>query len=158
MAKQIRSKEIVASILDEDPNDLAYYNDLLESKNKKLHQENKKQQQQQSQQQSADKTADIEKLMKENEYFKKRNEQIFQELTGLEKENKLLEKGLRELQHEIGTLGSIGHGTSGGTIKGKGKETIIKCPTLDKLLNVILIIKAFILKFIYTQYVYTFLI
>jgi hypothetical protein len=128
MAKEIGSKESVASILDEI--NLDYYDDLIESKNKK-----------QKDQKDTKKDANgskietpEEKKAKENEQFlmKKRNEQLMQIMLEFENENKLLKKALGEINQQLNDLNK---NKLKGT-KSLKDQTIIKCPSLDKLLSV----------------------
>lgn len=118
MAKQIRSKEVVASILEDNTE----YYDLIESKPaNKI---------------KPDTTKNTEadaKILKENDLMKRRNEHLLQILLEFENENKLLEKGLVEIDDQIKKLNTSSLTSS----KRKSeKEAIIKCPSLEKLLNV----------------------
>jgi centrosomal protein CEP290 len=139
LAKQIRSKEIVAHILEEgeNPSDLSYLNDLVESKKN-----NGKTKDKQSEDSSQSKNVDSEKLLKENEFMKKRNEQIMQILLEFENENKYLEKGLREVHQQLTSINLNGNYTKGGKGRLNGDSFQIKCPTLDKLLNVIFLLNS----------------
>lgn len=120
LAKQIRSKEVVASILEDG---LEYYDDLIESKAG-----NKKETKPASNEHNTQ-IADP-KLMKDYELLKKRNENLLKIMLEFENQNKQLKKGLEEIQQQI-----VGLNTTRG--KGsKGRENIIKCPTLEKLLIV----------------------
>jgi hypothetical protein len=137
LAKQIGSKETVASILEDD---LDYYNDMLESKSKKkikddeLNDKNNKNNQ-----------VDAVKVNKDNELLKKRNEQLMQILLEFENENKLLEKGLIEIRDQLTDINNRNISKDPkksklSTLNKTSKESVIKCPSLDKLLNVIYLI------------------
>ncbi len=142
LAKQIRSRDVVASILEEDETDLKDYNDLIESKGGKPSAGSSKLSQLQNgkggakgSRENAAAAADPEKMAKEAEFMKKRNEQLMQILLEFENENKLLEKGLREIHGQLTTVNTASMKSSKG---GKNaKENVITCPTLDKLLAVI---------------------
>ena len=127
MAKEIGSKESVASILDEI--NLDYYDDLIESKNKKS-KDNKKDSK--IADNSVSDTPESKKT-RENENFlmKKRNEQLMQIMLDFENENKLMQKGLVEIQHHLSDINKNKLKSSKSA-----KEAIIKCPSLDKLLSV----------------------
>jgi hypothetical protein len=132
LAKQIGSKETVASILEDD---LDYYNDMLESKSKKkLNDES-------NDKYSKNNQLDATKVNKDNELLKKRNEQLMQILLEFENENKLLEKGLVEIKDqllEINNRNMIKDPKKSklSTLNKTSRESVIKCPSLDKLLNV----------------------
>ena len=129
MAKEIGSKESVASILDEI--NLDYYDDLIESKNKK--QKDPKDTKKDANGGPKIETPE-EKKAKENEQFlmKKRNEQLMQIMLEFENENKLLKKALGEINQQLNDLNK---NKLKGT-KSLKDQTIIKCPSLDKLLSV----------------------
>jgi hypothetical protein len=118
LALQIRSKEIVASILEDD----SVNYDFIESKQATA-----------NKQPNAKPTETVDpKSLKEIELMKKRNEHLLQILLEFENENKLLEKGLVEINEKIHKLNE-----TDVKKKNKSKETaIIKCPSLEKLLNV----------------------
>ncbi len=135
LAKQIRSREVVASILEEDEADLKDYNELIESKGGKPSANSKLNQLQNGKGPAPNPTLDPEKMAKEAEFMKKRNEQLMQILLEFENENKLLEKGLREIHGQLTTINTTNMKSSKG---GKNaRENVITCPTLDKLLVVI---------------------
>ena len=122
MAKQIGSKEAVASILDDN---LDYYDFLIEPKSDKKEKNN------------TEVKSNDPKVQKENEMMKKRNEQLMQIMLEFENENKLLQKGLSEIHDQLSEINSK---TDKNTKKSKNltklKDTILKCPSLDKLLIV----------------------
>jgi hypothetical protein len=122
MAKQIGSKEAVASILDDN---LDYYDFLIEPKSDKKEKNN------------TEVKLNDPKVLKENEMMKKRNEQLMQIMLEFENENKLLQKGLSEIHDQLSEINSK---TDKNTKKSKNltkfKDTILKCPSLDKLLIV----------------------
>ena len=122
MAKQIGSKEAVASILDDN---LDYYDFLIEPKSDKKEKNN------------TEVKSNDPKVLKENEMMKKRNEQLMQIMLEFENENKLLQKGLSEIHDQLSEINSK---TDKTTKKSKNltkfKDTILKCPSLDKLLIV----------------------
>lgn len=124
MAKQIRSKEVVAGILEEDGFD---YYDLVESKLEKSTTKGGAA--------AGKSTTEIDpKVVKENELMKRRNEHLLQILMEFENENKLLEKGLVEIDDQIKKLSAVSMKSSkGGRL---AKDNVIKCPSLEKLLNV----------------------
>jgi hypothetical protein len=131
MAKEIGSKESVASILDEI--NLDYYDDLIESKNKKPAGKDKKDAKQEDP--TKGETPEAKKA-RENEQFlmKKRNEQLMQIMLEFENENKLLKKALGEINQQLNDLNK---NKLKGT-KSLKDQTIIKCPSLEKLLSVII--------------------
>lgn len=119
LAKQIRSKEVVANILDDENYD---YSDMIESKlNNK-------------QAKPGEKQGEIDpKIIKENDLLKRRNEHLLEILLEFENENKLLEKGLVEVADQIKKINEANMKSSKG---GRyGKDNVIKCPALEKLLN-----------------------
>ncbi len=80
---------------------------------------------------------DTTKMTRDNELMKKRNEQLMQILLEFENENKLLEKGLLEIRDQLVELNNknLSGSKKMKSLKG-GRDNIIKCPSLDKLLNV----------------------
>lgn len=130
MAKQIRSKEVVSRILEDD-DDFDYY-DLIESK---IDRPNKKGAA------AGGKTpaggtgeATDPRVLKENELMKRRNEHLLQILMEFENENKLMEKGLLEIDEQIKKLNAANvKGSKGARYV---KDNVIKCPSLEKLLSV----------------------
>jgi predicted nucleic acid-binding Zn-ribbon protein len=122
----------VASILDDDLTDYDY---LLESKANKA-----------PTGRSAPVTdpakADLDsaKLEKDQEQMRKRNEQLMQLLLQFENENKLLEKGLGEVNDQIAEFNiknaAMESTKNGKMLSSKGKEFVIKSPSLEKLLTV----------------------
>ena len=119
LAKQIRSKEVVANILEDENYD---YSDMIESKlNNK-------------QAKPGEKQGEIDpKIIKENDLMKRRNEHLLEILLEFENENKMLEKGLVEIDDQIKKINEANMKSSKG---GRyGKDNVIKCPTLEKLLS-----------------------
>ncbi|CAF0743692.1 unnamed protein product [Brachionus calyciflorus] len=110
LAKQVRSTGVIASILDDE-----YETD-----------EPKKEPKQKDPKQSEEKNSLDPKMFKDLDNLKKRNEIQLQHLLELQKENEFLKRGLTEVNDEIRSIGMR---------KTKGKELVIKCPTLEKLLN-----------------------
>lgn len=133
MAKQIGSKEIVASILDDD---LDYYDDLIESKAKKGKQNIEK---------DVDKPSDDRKdvmdpkFIKEHGLLKKESEYLRQTIHEYDNENKLLKKALRELNDEINRINFKNTTQTGKS--SKPREYVMKSPALEKLLIVIICFK-----------------
>lgn len=125
LAKQIRSKEVVAGILEEDGFD---YYDLIESKLEKPPAKGTGK--------STGATEIDPKVVKENELMKRRNEHLLQILMEFENENKLLEKGLVDIDDQIKKLNAVNLKSSKGGRAAAGKENVIKCPSLEKLLSV----------------------
>lgn len=76
------------------------------------------------------------KDIQNEQQMKKRNEQLMQVCLDFENENKLLEKGLREIHTEITAMNKNEASIKTGGMKSKslGKSKEIKCPSLDKLL------------------------
>lgn len=72
------------------------------------------------------------KTVKELETMKKRNEHLLQILFEFEQENKSLEACFIELDAKIKNVNV----TNASMAKNKSKETVIKCPSLEKLLSV----------------------
>ena len=127
MAKEIGSKESVASILDEI--NLDYYDDLIESKNKKPAKDKKDTKQEEPKVETPE-----AKKARENEQFlmKKRNEQLMQIMLDFENENKLLKKALGEINQQLNDLNK----NKLKITKNLKDQTVIKCPSLEKLLSV----------------------
>jgi hypothetical protein len=124
MAKQIASKESVAGIFDDN---LDYYDDLIESKSK-----NKPKQNDVLRIDSTD-----PKNQKDLEMLKKRNEQLMQLMLEFENENKLMQKGLVEVRDQIKDLNNpLTMSQTKKTLRKPAQDVVIKCPSLDKLLNV----------------------
>jgi hypothetical protein len=122
MAKQIGSKETVASIIDDN---LDYYDFLIETKSEK------------KEKVITDIKSNDPKVLKENEMMKKRNEQLMQIMLEFENENKLLQKGLSEIHEQLSEINNKNDKSTKKTKNlNKFKDTILKCPSLDKLLIV----------------------
>lgn len=123
LAKQIRSKETVAKILEDDNFD---YYELVESKPDRPGKGGT----------TTTGKAELDpKMLKDNELMKRRNEHMMQILLEFENENKLLEKGLVEIDEQIKKLNLTQMKSSKGGNR-FGKENIIKCPSLEKFLSV----------------------
>ena len=129
MAKEIGSKESVASILDEI--DRNYYDDLIESRNPPDN-GGKKGPKPAEKSPHAEISPEAQKK-NDNEIFlmKKRNEQLMKIMLDFENENKLLQKGLVEINQQLNELnkGKL------KTTKSLRDQALIKCPSLDKLLS-----------------------
>jgi len=124
MAKQIASKESVAGILDDN---LDYYDDLIESKSKNKLKSNE----------VLRIDSNDPKSQKDLEMLKRRNEQLMQLMLEFENENKLMQKGLVEVRDQIKDLNNpLTMSQTKKTAKKPGQDVVIKCPSLDKLLNV----------------------
>lgn len=140
MAKQIRSREVVAQIFSEEGGlgDLTYLNEFIESKGGKKHPTNTADESgkdpKRPNTESSGSSVDGEKLKKDNGMLRKKNEHMMQILLNFENQNRLLGEGLREIQEEIKSLNTVPTGSQ--KMKARGKENIIKCPSLDKLLAV----------------------
>jgi centrosomal protein CEP290 len=116
LAKQIRSKEVVANILEDENYD---YSDMIESKlNNK-------------QAKPGEKQGEIDpKIIKENDLMKRRNEHLLEILLEYENENKMLKKGIVEINDQINEANMK------NSKRGRyGKDNVIKCPALEKLLS-----------------------
>lgn len=126
LAKQLGAKVNVASIIDED-----IYNELFESKSKKVAEKSEPTPQAATNADAGLKAAQL----KDFELLKKRNEQLMQLCLEFENENKLLENGLNEINLEIKNLNLMEMSLKKSSSKKLSRDTTIKCPSLDKLLN-----------------------
>lgn len=119
LARQLGTKDTVASIIDEE----YFYNEPKQQE-----------QAQQPVQQVIQANPQPVRNSKEEAMLRKHNEQLMQICLEFENDNKKLEKGLQEIHSEIANINKQGGLASNkGKLGGGSKE--IKCPTLDKLLS-----------------------
>ena len=154
LAKQIRSKEVVATILEEEASgaDLSFYNDLIESKGgrRQTTADNHKQKTTE-----VATTLDAEKKTRDAEQLRKRIEQLMQQFDA---ENQQLEKSLREIYEQLTTIRNADGGNAlnksmqKAAAKTNSRESAIKAEALEKLLSVsrihLIIISSHLSRFI----------
>lgn len=116
LAKQVRSPGVLENIFSDDYNDFEY--DSIGKNSNQLEKKEPK---------DEIKVYDMNNLIK-------RNEIQLQHLLELQRENEMLKKSLEEINSEIKTF---------GISKSKSKEFLIKCPSLEKLLDEMETNKAF---------------